>query len=131
MDLGTLGGYGSIADGVSADGSVVVGNSFNGSNTEAFRWTSSSGMVGLGILPPYSSSAARAASADGSVVAGEIRSVSTPGEAFRWTSGGGMIGLGDPVGLDSKRCHLADGQSSGGKKFRPGLNYRHWWTSGW
>lgn len=43
------------AVGASADGSVIVGNSNSafGSNTEAFRWTSGGGMVGLGDLPGW------------------------------------------------------------------------------
>jgi hypothetical protein len=44
QDLGTLPGYDmSYADGVSADGSVVVG----GSGRRAFRWTASGGMEDL------------------------------------------------------------------------------------
>lgn len=64
----------SIAEAVSADGSVVVGesrsnNSQNG--LEAFRWTSSGGMVGLGDLPGGSfQSFAYAMSASGTVIAG-------------------------------------------------------------
>ena len=54
MPLGSLpsGGifYSDAAD-VSADGSVVVGGSFSASGREAFRWTASTGMVGLGDLP--------------------------------------------------------------------------------
>ncbi len=46
----TGGGVGSFASGVSGDGSVVVGRSFGASGTEAFRWTSGGGMVGLGDL---------------------------------------------------------------------------------
>ncbi|HPT48699.1 MAG TPA: hypothetical protein PLS67_09270 [Accumulibacter sp.] len=42
----------SVAYGVSADGTVVVGNTHEvTSNTsKAFRWTQTSGMVGLGTL---------------------------------------------------------------------------------
>jgi probable HAF family extracellular repeat protein len=137
MDLGTLGGYGSIADDVSADGSAVVGNSFNGSQSEAFRWTSSSGMVGLGILPGMFSSNAAATSADGSVVAGENRfGFGATGEAFRWTAGGGMIGLGDLPGgaFDSTATDIsADGSVivGAGKSSASGSNYEAFrWTSG-
>ena len=48
-DLGS-GSFSSIARGVSADGSVVVGNSTSGTGNEAFRWTDSGVMVGLGEL---------------------------------------------------------------------------------
>jgi probable HAF family extracellular repeat protein len=74
----------------SADGSVVVG----GAGTEAFRWTSAGGRVGLGDLPGGDQlSQATAVSVDGSVVVGY--SYSSSGlEAFRWTYSEGIIGLG-------------------------------------
>ncbi len=86
-----LGGVDSSAQGVSADGSVVVGSRHAG---EAFRWTATGGMVGLGYLPGGAMSNANAASADGSVVVGEA--ATTPQgayQAFRWTPQGGMISL--------------------------------------
>ena len=51
--LGDLPGgeFRSVANGVSADGSTVVGFSGLGAGQEAFRWTSGGGMVGLGDLP--------------------------------------------------------------------------------
>jgi probable HAF family extracellular repeat protein len=48
QDLGTLGGNRSWAYGVSADGSVVVGWSWNAAGQDrAFRWTASDGMEDL------------------------------------------------------------------------------------
>lgn len=71
--LGTLGGSDSVAYGVSADGSVVVGASVDGGGRyRAFRWTAQTGMVDLGALPPYSGSAARGVSADGATVVGVV-----------------------------------------------------------
>ncbi len=95
---GPGGGFASQADGVSADGSVVVGWSSSASGTEASVWTSDVGMVGLGDLPGgVFHSHASGVSADGSVVVGS--SISASGfEAFRWTSAGGMVGLGDLPG---------------------------------
>ena len=72
--------------GISADGAVVVGDSNSASGPEAFRWTLSGGMVGLGDLPrgPFNSEA-NGVSADGSVVVGWGTSAS--GEtAFRWSA---------------------------------------------
>jgi probable HAF family extracellular repeat protein len=44
QDLGTLGGRGSVAGGVSADGSVVVGGADNAAGQyRAFRWTAAVG----------------------------------------------------------------------------------------
>jgi probable HAF family extracellular repeat protein len=133
--LGDLAGgsFSSLAQGVSADGSVVVGIGRSAPGSEAFRWTSGTGMVGLGDLPGGGfSSVARGVSADGSVVVGIGRSA--PGsEAFRWTSGTGMVGLGDlPGGGFSSDANgvSADGSvvvgigtsASGTEAFR--------WTSG-
>jgi probable HAF family extracellular repeat protein len=94
--LGDLpGGAGiSRANGISADGSVIVGTGTSASGTEAFRWTAATGMVGLGDLPGSSfRSDATAISADGTVIVGNSAS-STGSEAFRWTAATGMQGLG-------------------------------------
>ncbi|MBD2620846.1 HAF repeat/PEP-CTERM domain-containing protein [Microcystis flos-aquae FACHB-1344] len=117
--LGDLPGgiFGSAAYGVSADGSVVVGRSetANGTdfNSEAFRWTQATGMVGLGYLPappcvtwteiPYCPkhikySSASGVSGDGSVVVGSGSLSSAGDTAFRWTQAGGMVVLEDLPG---------------------------------
>ena len=86
------------ASGVSADGSVVVGYGNSGSGNQAFRWTSASGMVGLGDLAGGEfKSNAIALSADGSIVVGSSSSAlnSYYGEAFYWTESGGMQTLKD------------------------------------
>ncbi|MFM6373314.1 MAG: hypothetical protein ACKPH1_05120 [Microcystis panniformis] len=67
---GLPGSFSSSANGVSADGSVVVGSSNIGNGNEAFRWTQATGMVGLGNLSGWNSSSASGVSADGSVVVG-------------------------------------------------------------
>jgi probable HAF family extracellular repeat protein len=70
-----------------------VGSSASG--TEAFRWTSDSGMVGLGDLTGGDfSSQAHAVSADGSVVVGRGKSDSGY-EAFIWDDTNGMQSLKD------------------------------------
>jgi probable HAF family extracellular repeat protein len=97
VGLGDLPGgeYRSTAERVSADGSVIVGDSESTSGREAFRWTSGEGMIGLGDLPggPFESSAL-GVSADGSVIVGRSFSAAYPTEAFRWTRAEGMVGLG-------------------------------------
>jgi probable HAF family extracellular repeat protein len=97
VGLGDLPGgrFGSYAQAVSADGSVVVGTSpsaASGSNvdySEAFRWTQATGMVGLGIPTGATWSSADAVSADGSVVFIGSNSLS-----YRWTQATGMVELG-------------------------------------
>ncbi len=105
LGLGDLpgGAFRSYSRGISHDGSVVVGSSFTSTSPvveEAYRWTESGGMVGLGFLPgaPASGdSIAWAVSGDGTVVVGRSDSASGD-EAFRWTSASGMVGLGDLPG---------------------------------
>ncbi|MFZ9400739.1 MAG: autotransporter domain-containing protein [Opitutales bacterium] len=68
--LGSLGaGTWSIARAVNNDGSVIVGQSSNGTQDEAFVYQNGA-MTGLGFLPGGSSSNATGVSADGSVVVG-------------------------------------------------------------
>ncbi len=105
VGLGDLqgGDYWSQASGVSADGNVVVGFSYNASfDFEAFRWTSATGMVGLGDLPGGGFDVrANDVSADGNVVVGNGSSATGP-EAYYWTSAGGMMGLGYLPGRDAE-----------------------------
>lgn len=92
------GSSGCRAEGVSADGSVLVGVCWYDDTTlpEAWRWTETTGTIGLGYLPGalYESSHAYDISADGSVIVGYSFSA-TGVEAFRWTQATGMVGLGD------------------------------------
>ena len=90
-DLGTLGGTSSTARAISADGSVVVGQSaLIGGQLKAYRWTQASGMIDLGTLGGTSSEA-RAVSADGSVIVGASRTAAGFLRGFRWTQAGGMV----------------------------------------
>jgi uncharacterized membrane protein len=107
----------STATGVSADGSVVVGHSQSGltgagvPRIEAFRWTASDGMLGLGFPDPNRSYSAVAVSADGSVVIGDSGDPNVR-EAFRWTAIGGISPLGflDPsTPYSEARALSADG----------------------
>ncbi|MFT7569483.1 MAG: putative HAF family extracellular repeat protein [Paracoccaceae bacterium] len=105
------GGIGRV---LSNDGSVVVGRSNSAGGDEAFRWTPSGGMAGLGDLAGGSFfSQALSTSVDGSVVVGQGTSASVR-EAFRWTEAGGMAGLGDLAGgrdYSSARGISADGSA--------------------
>lgn len=106
-DLGTLQNVSgnSRANGINADGSVIVGFSAapqgpNGSSYyHAFRWTSAGGMLDLGTINNTEGfSTANAVSSDGSVVVGESAipkfQNSFFSHAFRWTNSGGMADLG-------------------------------------
>ena len=91
----------SEAIGISANGGVVVGNSFGLAGPRAVVWN---GDV-LTPLPPPGEDLlfAEAISRDGTTVAGSILRVDGLGqvvasEAFRWRSGTGVVGLGDAAG---------------------------------
>jgi len=93
--LGTLPSFmRSVALGVSADGSVVVGEARNAVDQyRAFRWTQATGMQDLGTLGGGWSEA-NGVSADGSVVVGGARNAAGQWRAFRWTQMTGMQDLG-------------------------------------
>lgn len=116
MGLGDLpgGGVESKAFGLSADGTLVVGSSESGNGTEAFQWTSGSGMAGLGDLPFGGfSSIARAVTPDGSTIVGEGES-DIGREPVIWTIGVGVIGLGHALPVDPGWSGGAQGVSDDG-----------------
>lgn len=115
----------SVADGISADGSVIFGHAWASSGgTVAFRWTAEGGMVGLGDLPgakPMGSPDSRvyAASADGSVLVG-YGTAETGVRATLWTQANGLRGLYDVFTNDYRldltdwRLYSAEGISADG-----------------
>ena len=91
------------AHGVSANGSIVVGETGSPTNRQAFRWTALGGMLGLGKLPGDSLSRASDVSGDGAVVVGSSVLEGAPlnDHGFRWTAATGLIAIPDlPGGLD-------------------------------
>jgi probable HAF family extracellular repeat protein len=93
------GAFESLAQRVSADGSVVVGNGTTASGKQAFRWTETQGMVSLGNLPDgsFKQSWAEGVSADGSVIVGYGDPTGSGWDGhkgFRWTKSGGMASIG-------------------------------------
>jgi probable HAF family extracellular repeat protein len=104
-------GRGSEAQGVSADGSVVVGKGSSADSVpvEAFSWTQQNGMVGLGYLSSEKYSEAFGTSGDGSVVVGTGESY----DAFRWTEQGGMQPLATAiVGVTGSGARAVSGDGS-------------------
>ncbi|TYB82803.1 hypothetical protein FVF75_01045 [Maritimibacter fusiformis] len=116
-NLGTLtGGTYSRANGVNADGSVVVGYSDTPTGSRAFRWveggtTGDAEMENLGTLTGGGYSFAYGVNTDGSVVVGEAGSASGT-RAFRWVAGGTqMANLGT---LDAGNYSVATGVNADG-----------------
>ena len=103
----------SQAHDASVQGEVVVGtmeNEFGAA--EAFRWTSSQGIVGLGVLPEMTGSLADAVSADGAVVVGSSFDDAGDSKAFRWTEVTGIEEL--DFGLQPSDKSRAFGVSADG-----------------
>ena len=96
----------SVARGVSGDGEVVVGRGAGNQGERAFRWTSITGMIDLGMLPNSPFSEAFAVSLDGQVIVGNSPDEDLIGRAFRWTEDGGMENLNETFA-----DLLADGSS--------------------
>jgi probable HAF family extracellular repeat protein len=107
--LGIQPGYtSSQAKGISGDGETVVGMSFAGQTDEfaqAFRWTSTTGLVGLGYLQPGQGySEAAAISRDGSAIVGYVTQTTGFNQAFVWREGTGMVGLPGFLATNSGRA---------------------------
>jgi uncharacterized membrane protein len=88
--------FGAVPTGVSADGSVIVGNARKGSDPPfgpsvpvPFRWTAATGTSSL-EFDGYVSGV----SADGTSIFGSRKITETTGEAVRWNEQDGLEGLG-------------------------------------
>jgi len=112
-----------VAFGVSGDGSVVVG--YTKTNSTAFRWTQEDGLTSLDFGANIS--LIYGASADGSILAGEIRSHPVYGrKALVWSQEDGLQLCDDITGADitvaatdiSADGLVATGYSSGNNGFR-------------
>jgi probable HAF family extracellular repeat protein len=111
---------------VSQDGQVIVGDVESSAGLQAFRWTSATGMVGIGDLPGGTfQSFARGISGDGSTIVG-VGTDASLSQATRWTPSG-IQGLGTIFGTGSSSANAAsyDGsvvvgvdESSGTRAFR-------------
>ena len=118
----------SWASAVSSNGAVVVGyGSFSGSaslsQTEAFRWTQATGVVGLGFIGgggSNPSSYATGVDEDGSIIVGQSSNATNANEAFRWTAATGMQSLAGlltaaGVNLGNWQLTIANGISPNGQ----------------
>ena len=130
------GSFGSLAYGISPDGSVILGASWSPLGLEAFRWTRSGGFEGLGDLPGGEfAGCANAASVGGAVIVGESKSDAGM-EAFYWTRETGMLDLRElleDLGLDLtgwvlKRANDVsdDGMTVVGSGTDPDGNWQAW-----
>jgi uncharacterized membrane protein len=111
------------ANGVNADGTVVVGITLNSSTLTAVRWTSSGTDV-IGAPPGGSVQSARSVSADGLVVVGD-GTTATGATAIRWTPSGGTEVLPRPTANAVTFAYDTnqDGSVTVGTQAEPGSNY--------
>ena len=98
---------------ISDSGSKVVGGSSSKDGFQAFVWTRTTGMRGLGDLPGGEfGSCAYGISADGRVIVGGARS-DRGHEAVRWIDGDGPHSIGDhPGGMFDSRAYAASTDGS-------------------
>lgn len=109
-NLWAMGAPISVANGVSADGKVIVGATHMGHvDYRAFRWVAGQGMKDIGVIPGFTVDAnAFAVSADGNVVVGGTYEANGAPHAFRWTVEEGMQDL-HPGGYSSAFAASGDG----------------------
>jgi len=135
VGLGDLpgGNFDSYANDISADGTTVVGWSSSAVGTlhEAFRWTATGGMVGLGGLGNAVVSYANGVSADGTTVVGVAE-----GKTFIWDPVHGMRRLRTvltDMGVDMMGWQLtnASAVSADGRTIVGWGNYLHGADQAW
>lgn len=121
----------SYALGINADGSAVVGYCTPTSGMRAVRWTASSGLENLGVVPGGLRSLGFAINGDGTTVTG-MSVVSGGGHVFQWTAGGSMFDLGTLPGqtVSYGFAMSADGQIIGGGTSSVGDGHAFRWTDG-
>ncbi len=140
QDLGLLPGeQRSFGHGVSGNGDVVVGYAEHGTlgyfTGEAFRWTPTSGMTGLGHLTPSSLlSDARGVSRDGATIVGLNIDENLTFRAFKWTQEAGMQALPNlpnaPLDAEARAVN-ADGSVVTGSSHSPdGTTHIVRWKNG-
>ena len=121
IDLGSLGG-GSWMLAVATAGNVVVGSGAVNDWPRAFRWTPSTGLVALPVLPGSTESAA--VDVDGGLIAG-FSKTSLPGRRpVVWRTDGTLI---DPIGAPIESCGIFVCGSGEATAVRDGLvvGYRY------
>jgi uncharacterized membrane protein len=96
------------ANGISGDGSVVVGQKFD----RPIRWTRSSGLEEIAMLPGSTLGHATAVSSDGNTIVGFCGFVPGPEQGFVWRSVGGAAALGTLTGFPRTIPRAVSGDGS-------------------
>ncbi len=77
--------------GISADGTVLVGIGGGGYAPQAYRWTAPGRLEELGFLTSVKSSEAMGVSADGSVIVGSSANDKGMSQPVKWPASGGIV----------------------------------------
>jgi probable HAF family extracellular repeat protein len=121
----------SFANGISGNGSVIVGTSSSIIGRQGFVWTEANGMVGVGTLTSRTTqSDARAVSQDGLAVVGDVLDAGRR-KAFLWTSLGGMEEIVDSNPMVNRHKGNAvngDGTVIGGSRGYGAIDEAFIWT---
>lgn len=116
--IALLDGFGNEAVSISSNGNWITGISGSNAGIQAFAWSESTGIFGLGDLPGGEHlSEAYGVSNNGRVIVGNSASgAAGPGlrEAFRWTPDEGMVGLGFLGGAENRKSSSARDVSADG-----------------
>lgn len=112
----------SFANGVSGDGSTIVGSASTAQGHKMYRWTEIDGMVLLGTLgnDPLLLNWGLDISADGARLFGWTEPPSQLSRGLLWTAVSGLVDLGTLSGASASRLWKvsADGSVAGGDSFR-------------
>src|SRR5207249_8104303 len=126
IDLGTLGGPDSMANGISTSGQVVgwshISPNINNA-PHAFSWTQAGGMVDLGVLGGGRYSQAFAVNDLGQAVGWTDSNFGS--RAFLWTQSGGMIDLGRLSGCCASPTAINGSGQVVGLGYLPNIPDRH------
>jgi|HubBroStandDraft_4_1064222.scaffolds.fasta_scaffold95135_1 probable HAF family extracellular repeat protein len=92
IDLGNLGGPGSVANAINASGQVAGQSDLANGFTAGFLWTPGGEMQNIGTLPGGQQSGANAINTSGEIAG--WANVGSNDDAIIWTESGGLINLG-------------------------------------
>lgn len=133
LDLGSLpGAFFTAVNGISRDGSALVGAAFfPDDSARAWLWTSEEGLRDLGLAPNGFATMANGVSRKGTVVVGDSFDMDFNRQGFRWTEETGLQTIGILPGgtYSGAQAVSADGSTLVGQADASGVDRAFRWTS--
>jgi probable HAF family extracellular repeat protein len=106
-----------LANGTNTDGTVVVGYTYQGGPTQAFRWTNGNTNL-LGFPQGYTNSMARGVSPDGATLIGNSDDNNRNAQGWRWTNGSwSLLGFMSGHNSNAPQALSADGSIVAGAAY--------------